>query len=250
MSDAETPWLAWRSPNQQARLRLFCFPHAGGGAGAYRTWQDYLQPTVEVCPVQIPGREERLNEPCYTRLNDLVESIAESLFQFFDKPYAFFGHSLGAMIAFQLACHLREEGLSQPVHLFASGRRAPQLEVSESSIYDLPDREFLEALCQLNLIRKEIIRNARLVDLVTPILKADYELVQTCIYKPDAPFDFPITVFGGMDDTAASREMLEAWESQTSADFALQIFPGDHFFIQSSQPALLQVITGRLQSHL
>lgn len=250
MSDVETPWLAWRRPNPQASLRLFCFPYAGGGAAAYRAWQDHFPPTIEVCPVQIPGREERLNESCYTRLFDLVENMAESLFQFLDKPYAFFGHSLGTMIAFQLARHLREKRLSQPVHLFASGRRAPQIPDSEPRIYDLPKQEFIEALYQRNLIREEIIQRARLIDFVAPVLKADYELVQTYTYNPDAPFDFPITVLGGMDDRDASGEKLEAWRNQTRADFALQVFSGDHFFIHSSQPALLRVIAESLQSHL
>lgn len=243
---ATEKWLAWYKPNPRARLRLFCFPYGGGAAGAFRTWQDHLPSTIEVCPVQIPGREGRLREPCYTRLNLLVEDIAQSLFELFDKPFAFFGHSLGTMIEFDLARHLRNEQLTEPVHLFASGRRAPQIPDDLPCIYNLQKREFIEALRQLNTTNKELLANDELLDLIIPILKADYEMVQTYSYRPDAPFDFSITALGGKEDLYESAEKLEAWRSQTRASFSLYIFPGDHFFIHSCQPSLLQTIAKQL----
>lgn len=250
MSRNAGPWLAWYRANPQAALRLFCFPYGGGGAAAFRTWQDLLPSTIEVCPVQIPGREERLNEPCATRLVSLVETIAESLSTFLDKPFAFFGHSLGAMMAFQLARQLRKEQLAQPLHLFVSGRRAPHIPDSGPRLYDLPTPEFVEALRQRNYVRPEILERTRLLELVAPILRADYEMVQTYSYEPDAPFDFPITAFGGTEDFDESGENLEAWRNQTRAAFTLHLFPGDHFFVNSSQAALLEAIAGHLQTHL
>lgn len=250
MSEGAEHWLGWHSPNPQARLRLFCFPYGGGGAAAFRTWQEQLPPTVEVCPVQLPGREDRLHEPCLTRVPALVGAMAEPLSGLFDKPFAFFGHSLGATIAFELARRLRKEGLTQPLELFVSGRRAPHIPDSGPRIYDLPADEFIAALQRRNYVRREVAENPRLLKFVMPLLKADYELLQTYSYEPGDPFDFPITAFGGEEDFAESGEALAAWREQTRASFALHILPGDHFFIQSAQPPLLEVINERLRSHL
>lgn len=200
--------------------------------------------------MQIPGREERLNEPCATRLVLLVEALAESLSVLFDKPFAFFGHSLGAMIAFQLARQLRKEQLAQPLHLFVSGRRAPQIPNFGPRLYDLPTPEFIAALRQRNYVRQEILERTRLLELVAPILRADYEMVQTYSYEPETPFDFPITAFGGTEDVDENGEKLEAWRNQTRASFTLHLFPGDHFFVHSSQTSLLEVIAEHLQTHL
>lgn len=243
-------WLGWHTANPQAKLRLFCFPYGGGGAGAFRTWQENLPATVEVCPVQIPGREDRLTEPSFTRLIPLVEVIAESLGGLFDKPFAFFGHSLGAMMAFELARLLRREHLAQPVHLFASGRRAPQIPDSSPPIYNLPAQEFIEALRQRNYVRKEILARTKLLEFVMPVMRADYEMVQTYAYEPEAPFDFPITAFGGAEDFDETGENLEAWRTQTTASFSSQTFPGDHFFVHAEQSSLLRIITEHLETHI
>jgi medium-chain acyl-[acyl-carrier-protein] hydrolase len=243
-------WAGWRESNAAARLRLFCFPYGGGGATAFRTWQDSFPPAIEVRPVQIPGREERLNEPRFTRLQPLVEAIADALRGLLDKPFALFGHSLGAMIAFQFARHLRKEGLPQPVHLFVSGRRAPQVGDSSRHIYDLPADEFIASLRRRNYVRGEILDRVRLLELLMPILRADYEIVQTYAYEVEEPFDFPVTAFGGKEDSAESVEKLEPWREQTREAFALHLLPGDHFFVHASQPSLLSIIAEQLQPHL
>lgn len=246
MSQNAERWLGWYSANSQANRRLFCFPYGGGGAGAFKTWQAGFPATIEVCPVQLPGREERLSEPRFTRIDSLVEVLAESLAGLFDKPFAFFGHSLGAMIAFELARRLRREGVDQPVHLFVSGRRAPQVPDASPHIYDLPSPEFVEALRQRNYVRQEILARARLMEFMLPVMRADYEMVQTYSYRPESPFDFPITAFGGSEDTDESADMLEAWREQTKASFALHILPGDHYFVHSAQSSLQQIIAGHL----
>ena len=242
MSNTTDRWLSWYTANPLADYRLFCFPYGGGGAGAFRTWQDGFPSTIEVCPVQIPGREERLSEPRFTRIDSLVEALAGALSGLIDKPFAFFGHSLGAMIAFELARRLRREGAALPVHLFASGRRAPQVDDNSPQLYDLPTPEFVAALRQRNYIRREIIERARLLEFMMPVMRADYEMVQTYLYHPEAPFDFPITAFGGSDDSEESTEMIEAWREQTTAAFEIHILPGDHYFVHSSQSSLQQII--------
>ena len=240
------PWLAWHKPNLKARLRLFCFPYGGGGAGTFRTWQDGLPSAIEVCPVQICGREGRLGEAPYTRLVPLVEAIAEGLSGMLAKPFAFFGHSMGAMLAFELSRRLGKEQLTRPVHLFVSGRRAPQLPDPLPTIHHLDPDEFIAVLRQRNILRKEVLESAALIDYVTPILKADYEIVETYSYRPGDPFDFPITVFGGTEDPDSNESDLAAWKEQTNSSFALNMLIGDHFFIDSCKNSLLQMIVKHL----
>lgn len=176
-------WLTCSSPNHQAILRLLCFPYAGGGANIFRTWQDNLPTTVEVCPVQLPGRERRLLEPPFTDLRFLVEAAARALLLYLDRPFAFFGHSMGATISFELARHLRQEKNVKPVHLFVSGRRAPQLPERHASTYDLPGAEFLEELRRLKGTPKEVLEHPELMELMLPLLRADFELIQTYQYS-------------------------------------------------------------------
>lgn len=247
---AISSWLAWHKPNPKARLRLFCFPYGGGAAGAYRAWQDHLPSSIEVCPVQIPGRENRLHEPCYTSLDLLVEATAEGLAGLLDKPFAFFGHSMGAMLGFELARYLRQKQLAQPVYLFASGRRPPHVADHWRIIYNLERDEFIVALRELNSTRKEVFENDDLLNLLLPMLRADYEIVQTYRYRPGDPFKFPVTAFGGEEDIDESKEHLEAWREQTRSSFSLHMFPGNHFFIHSSRQALLQIIREQLKLSL
>lgn len=191
-----------------------------------------------------------MNEPCFTRIDSLVEAMVEPLSELFDKPFAFFGHSLGAMIAFEFARALRREHLAQPVHLMVSGRRAPQIPDAGVRIFDLPSDEFIAALRRRSYVRRELLENERLLRFVMPVLKADYQLVQTCPYEPGAPFDFPITAFGGEEDFDEDEEKLEAWRAQTNGLFTLRMFPGDHYFIHSAQPSLLEVVAEQLRPHL
>src|SRR5829696_5178398 len=145
-----TPWLAYHKPNARAAVRLFCFPYAGSGALVYRSWLNELPKIVEVCPVQPPGRGGRIMEPCYTRLSQLVEDVMQDLLPYLDMPFAFFGHSMGALVSFELARRLRARHGLEPIHLFASGRGAPQLPPREPPSHNLPEPEFIEKLRTLN----------------------------------------------------------------------------------------------------
>ena len=240
-------WVKCPKPKPQANLRLFCFPYAGGSTLGFHTWPDSLPPTVEVCLVELPGRGTRLMESPFTRMSLLVQGIAQALFPYLDKPFAFFGHSMGGLVSFELARLLSSEYGCSPVHLFVSGRRAPQIpELERATIYTLPEPEFLEELCRLNGTPKAVLENTELMQLLLPALRADFAVVETYVYTPKPTLDCPITAFGGLQDCEVSYDYLEAWREQTNASFSLQMLPGDHFFVYSAQPLLLQALSRKL----
>jgi medium-chain acyl-[acyl-carrier-protein] hydrolase len=249
-SPATQPWLAVSKPKAAATVRLFCFPYAGGSASLFRRWSLTLPAHVEVCPVQLPGRESRFREKPFTRCMPLVEALAEALRPELDKPFAFFGHSMGALLAFELARLLRQlHGLS-PVHLFVSGRRAPQTGPDDEQLHSLPDAALLEALGRLKGTPPQILENAELMELLLPMLRADFAVCETYRYTPQPPLSCPITVFGGLHDPKASREHLDAWSGQTSAAFRMRMFAGDHFFLHSVEASLLQALSEELSEEL
>ena len=239
-------WIERYQPNPSARLRLFCFPYAGGSARIYRSWARHLPSCVEVCPVQLPGRDRRIAEPPFSNLQLLVQAAVEALRPLFDKPFAFFGHSMGALVSFELAHYVRAElGLS-PKHIFASGRRAPQVS-KDQSIYDLPKEELLAELHQLKGTPPDVLDHPDLMELMLPLLRADFALGDTYVFSVRPLLSCPITVLGGLRDPCESRAELQAWGELTSGPFSLRMFPGDHFFLHSDELRLLEVIGRVLQ---
>lgn len=239
-------WVICPKPNTQANLRLFCFPYAGGGAASFRRWSDDLPITIEVCPVELPGRGWGIRSTPFTRVLPLVQAIAQALLPYLDKPFAFFGHSMGALVSFELTRLLRREYGLLPLHLFVSGRRAPQIPNLEPPIHTLPESAFLEELRRLKGTPQAVLENAELMQLLIPILKADFAVNETYVYTNEPPLECPITTFGGLQDVEVSCEHLEAWANQTSASFSLQLLPGNHFFLHSAQSLLLQSLAQKL----
>jgi len=242
------PWLAGSKPNPAAELRLFCFPYAGGGALTYRYWSKHLPAHVEVCAVQLPGRGSRLLEPPFTQMEPLVKAILRELRSYLDMPFAFFGHSMGAIISFELARLLRREHAALPVHLFVSGRSAPQLSKPRTPTYGLANAEFMEELQRLKGTPPEVLNHPDLMQFVMPLLRADFELIETYTYKYEPPLSIPLTAFGGLADLETSRESLAGWRAQTTAEFSLRMLPGDHFYLTSNEEPLLSVLARELYS--
>jgi medium-chain acyl-[acyl-carrier-protein] hydrolase len=220
-------------------LRLFCFPFAGGGVTTFRTWRHRLPENVEICPVHLPGRGARSAEPPYSDLRKLVRSLADEITPHLDSPFAFFGHSMGALLSFELARHLRRTRGLEPSHLFVSGCRAPQVRNTEPPTYDLPEPEFIVELKRINGTPPEVFEHAELVQMMLPLLRADFSVCQTYSYLPEPPLSCHITAFGGIQDRDVSRAHLEGWGQQTTGNFRMGLFPGDHFFINTSQGQLL-----------
>jgi len=243
-------WVAFPVPNPRARLRLFCFPYAGGGTAIYRSWITHLPSDIEVCPVKLPGREDRLREPPYTRLFPLVQTLSDVLKPYMNVPFAFFGHSMGALISFELARELRRQNRVEPVHFFVSGRRAPHLPDPDSPIHNLPEAEFIEELKSLNGTPDAILQDPELMKLFLPVLRADFSILETYSYKTELPLNCSITTFGGSRDRKANQNDLSAWREQTSSNFIQSIFPGDHFFFQSMKTLFLDTMSQNLTNIL
>jgi medium-chain acyl-[acyl-carrier-protein] hydrolase len=242
-------WIAHRKPNPEAVLRLFCFPYAGGGASVYKTWADHLAPSVDVCPIQLPGREGRRGEPPFTRLLPLVGAISETILPLLDRPFAFFGHSLGAKVAFELARALQRSHRLNLAHLFISACPAPQLLKGET-IYDLPEDEFIAKLRILNDGPDSICDRPRALKTLLPCIRADFEVYDTYTYSPGPLLRCPITVLGGDKDPAVSLQQLSRWRDLTTSRFNLRVLGGDHFFLRTVQPVILEILSNELNGVL
>lgn len=245
MTTAQTSksWVICPKPNSQAKLRLFCFHYAGGGASSFRNWSDNLPLSVEVCSVELPGRGFRLMEAAFTSLDPLVQALADALIPRLDKPFAFFGHSMGGLVSFELTRLLRSNYNLNPVHLFVSARRAPQLPDPEPLIHNLSEPEFLDELRDLEGTPQEVLENAELMQLLLPTLRADFTVIETYAYTAEPPLDCPIAAFGGLQDREVSYDELKAWQEQTNAAFSLHMLPGNHFFLHSAQSLLLKLLS-------
>jgi len=242
-----TPWFKVYEPRSNDFLRLFCFPYAGGGASVFRSWSKTLPPTVEIFALQLPGREDRFREPPFTRLESLVRELVQVLIPHLDKPFAFWGHSMGGVVAFEVVRQLRRQHGLNPVHLFVSGCAGPHLMNTNKPIHQLPESEFLAALRRRYGDSNDVLKSPELLELTLPTLRADLTLFETYRYSIEPPLDVPISVFGGLQDPGISRDRLEAWRVQTRASFELQMFPGDHFFFNTAQTHLLQIFNRKLE---
>ncbi len=239
-------WLARSEMNRAARMRLFCLPYAGGDCSVFRSWSKDLPPFVDLCPILLPGRETRLGEPAAIRMEPLAEAVARAILPYLDKPFAFFGHSMGALVGYEVARRLRRDHGLEPVHLFVSAHGGPHIPESDTHVYKLSDADFVKHLRTLNGTPQEVFDCPELMQILLPTLRADFELLGTYEYKPEAPFGCPITVFGGSQDDSVTREQLEGWKSHTTADCSVKILPGNHFFLSSQKSLLLRMMTEEL----
>jgi medium-chain acyl-[acyl-carrier-protein] hydrolase len=236
-----------QTQNRQITHRLICFTYAGGAATIYRDWSNRLPPSIEVHAFQFPGHGNRLSEPLFKRVQPLVESTAQELMPYLEGSFAFFGHSMGAIVSFELAQLLRQENQPGPSHLFLSGRPSPHLIEKETPTYDLPDTEFIEELRRMQGTPNEVLEHPELMSVLSPILRADLEVCQTYEYEPRPPLNCPITAFGGIQDEDVSREQLEGWRDYTTSSFAVRMFPGNHFFLHTAAPVLLRMVAQDLR---
>lgn len=243
------PWIAHHVPNPSARLRLFCFPFAGGGASAYRGWARELPAAVEVCPVQYPGRETRIAEPLQTALPVLLRMAAGALEPLLDEPYVLFGHSMGALVAFELTREIARRGLRPPEQLVVSAYRAPTLPHWSALPYDLPHDEFVERLRRLEGTPQAALESPELMEMILPVLRADCQVCDQYRLRDETPLAVPLAAFGGRHDPEAGEAQLQPWQALAGAGFALRMFDGGHFYIQSARAEVLAALSGVLQPH-
>src|SRR5687768_3047054 len=243
--DKVVPWLSCYKPNPASKLRLFCFPYAGSGALIYRDWSRSLPAHVEVCPVQLPGRGSRQRETPFIRMDQLVKATLREMRPYLDKPFAFFGHSMGAIIGFEIARLLRREDATLPVHLFVSGRSGPPVRKPTTHTYNLPDAAFMDELQRLKGTPAEVLEHPELMQVLMPLIRADFELIQTYTYSDEPPLNIPLTAIGGLQDEI-TREELEGWRAQTTGAFSLRMLSGDHFYLTTNQQFLLPILAQEL----
>jgi medium-chain acyl-[acyl-carrier-protein] hydrolase len=236
-------WILQPRPNPSAVLRLFCFPYAGVGSSVFRTWVGEFDPMVELCFMQPPGREGRFAEPPMASAHALARSAADAMAPYLDSPFAFFGHSLGALTAFEVARELRRRHQPLPLHLFASAHRTPDVPNPHPALRQLPDERFIEEIARnYGGIPQQILDSRDLLALMLPCLRADFTAFETYQHAPEPPLPCPITAFGGRADRRVREFELTGWNAHTSKAFRLEMFDGNHFFVQSAKDALLTSI--------
>jgi len=245
-SDPTNRWFVCPHPNPQAGTRLFLFPYAGGGPASFGKWPAGLPDTIETWIVHYPGRGSRYNETPLNRIASLSQKLSQAIGPLLDRPFTFFGHSMGALIAFELAKLLQRQSLPQPRILFISACGAPSDPAPLPLLHTLPDPQFIQALKKLNGIPSEVMNVPELIELLLPALRADIEAVESYVYTSDMPLTSPIFAFGGLDDPRVSRERLEGWASHTGSGFKSRYFPGGHFFINVFQKEILQSIASEV----
>jgi surfactin synthase thioesterase subunit/glycosyltransferase involved in cell wall biosynthesis len=234
-SSSASEWFPGADAGQTARLRLFAFPHAGGGATTFRRWAGALPAGVALWPVRLPGRESRISEPPFESMAPLVEALGQAIEPYLAGPFAFYGHSMGAAIAFETARHLRRRNLPLPACLFVSGVRAPQFRLNHVPPPEPSDTQLLEELRRLGGIPEDALENQEWTRVVLPALRADSALYRNYVYTQEPPLDCAIRAYGGAEDPNVTPAHLDAWRQQTTSSFALEVLPGGHFFVHSAQ---------------
>jgi surfactin synthase thioesterase subunit len=222
-------------------LRLLFFPFAGGGASAFSAWQSCFPASIETYSLQYPGRESRWGDATFGTLNDLVVALADELIPHVAPPFAFLGHSLGGLVAFELTRLLRQRGWTLPTHLFLAAVRPPRLQ-PRGQIHKFSDERFLKELRTYNGLPKEILENREFLDLLLPMIRDDFRLYEQHVSIPGEPLPVPITVLAGLQDEKARPSDMLGWSSETSAAFHTHFLPGRHFFLFDSRAEIARVL--------
>ncbi|MGW7460626.1 thioesterase II family protein [Streptomyces sp. NPDC054797] len=248
-STADRLWIRQFHPAPQARMRLLCLPHAGGSASAYFALSKELAPEVEVLAVQYPGRQERRNEPLLDSIEELRDGVAEALTPWLDRPIALFGHSMGAVLAYEVARLLCRDGGTPPAHLFVSGRGNPALEVT-MPLDELDDRAMIKALDDLGGTDMGLLADEDVLRMVAPAIRSDYRAVRTYRHTPGPLLPCPMTALVGDTDAMAPVEEVDKWRAYTSADFRLKVFQGGHFYLSNQFQKVGELVYDRLSYSL
>jgi pyochelin biosynthetic protein PchC len=239
-------WLRRFNPGPPGAARLICFPHAGGSASFYLPVSRALAPVAEVLALQYPGRQERHREKCLPSIDEMADRIAEVVLPLADRPLVFFGHSMGAVIAFEVARRLQDRG-STPRHLFASGRRAPSRYRPES-VHTRDDAGIIAEMVALSGTDRAILGDPEILRMVLPAIKGDYHAIETYRYRDGAPLTCPITVLTGDADSRVTAAEAAAWQEHTSAGYDLRVLTGGHFFLAHHQDEINGLLRARLRA--
>lgn len=232
-----TPWLAHLTPRPDAQVRLFCIGAAGSGASVWRHLATYTDPRIEVLPVQLPGRETRRSEPFLTDIHDIVDALAEAMEPLVDRPFAFLGHSLGGLIAYEMAAEFSRFG-QHPTALVTLATPAPHLPRQRPTVHDRGEQALRDYLLRMAGTPGPVLETRWLFEMYAPVLRADLQVFETYVHGKQAPLACPIICWGGDADPHVGSELLTPWKQHTSAEMTLEMWDGNHFFARGEDEAL------------
>lgn len=235
----------WIRTYHSGTIPLLCLPYVGGSATAYRPLSALLAPAVQPLIVQLPGRQDRHTEPCLDTIGELADQIFTAIAPYTAVPLAIFGHSMGAVLGFEVAQRMERKLGTPPLHLFASGRRAPSCDRDER-VHTLPDAGIVAELASLNGTSAELLGDPEIVAMIMPAVRADYRAIETYRAEPDAAVSCPVTVLTGDADPQTTALEAAAWRAHTTRPFALATYSGKHFFLNDHLPAIAAHITRAL----
>ena len=235
-------WFGRQLPSSDAAMRLFCLPYAGSSASIYRLWSQAISSDIHVCPIELPGHGSRLREPLVRSMTDLIDALSEALLPFLECPYALLGHSMGASIAFRIALSLAGSSSRSPSRVFVMGCRPPHLVSQRPELHRLNDPDLIAAIRVLGGSPDAVLNHPEMMQLLLPILRADFELFETAPSDSLPPLTCGLSAFAADQDPQARLEEMEQWRRYAGSDFRLRSYPGNHFFPWNSLEAIIDAI--------
>lgn len=236
--------------SKNSEIRLICFHYGGGSSVSFYPWKDMILPNIELLAINLPGRGSSINEPLLDDIEDVTNVMLAHIKHYMDKPLVFFGHSLGALISFELAKALKEQQLKQPMHLILSGCMAPQNLYKRNKISKFNNKEFIEILKIYNGISQEVLSDPSLMELFLPIIRTDISIIDNYKYRGNDPLDCDITTIGGREDPTVLLEDIYSWKSHTTKKYTHHTLVGDHFFIRSHRKNVLDIVNSLSQCYM
>ncbi len=229
-------------------IKLFCLPYAGGSADIYARWRNYLNSSIELCPIELPGRSKRAKDPYYKSMREAVEDIASFVKnETRNSDYAIFGHSMGSIITYELICKLYQMGLKLPIHVFFSGRYPPCIEKQDKNMHLLSDDELIHEAVSMGGIPEKLLKYTKLVENAANTLRADYTILETYGHNPHIQkFDIDISVLSGTNDELATVEDMKYWELYTNKSCTFYTFEKGHFYLHNNAETIVKIINNTL----
>jgi medium-chain acyl-[acyl-carrier-protein] hydrolase len=243
------PCIVYQPARPAALVRLFCFPHAGGNAWSFRNWSKWVPETIELGAIQLPGHGDRIGEPPLGDFAAMVAYLTEALTPELDRPFALFGHSLGALLAFELARWFRDHEGKEPLHMVVSGHNAPHIPDESENLTAMDEQETIAILRQLGCAPEAILQHKELMGLVLPVIRADFAAYESYVYREAAPFACPLSVYSGLDDPRTSRDGLAAWREHTGGVFSVRYFAGGHSFVTENEESVATAVAEMLRDY-
>ncbi|MFQ3243617.1 MAG: surfactin synthase thioesterase subunit [Arenicella sp.] len=226
-------WLPKLNAMPSSKARLFCFAFAGGGASVYSPWQSLLGDHIEVCPIQLPGREERIRETCLTSIDDVLDQLMPLMTSSLDKPFLVYGHSLGAHIAYAFIDRIKREFGKSPQAFLVGAQRSPDIPYPYPSVLGATQQQLHQVLSKFDGMTARVMQSEELMELMMPVIKADLQLCESLQYCGELALDGPVIAFRGTRDRAISAACMAGWSQHSKNQYQYEEVDGDHFFLKT-----------------